>query len=348
MPLLGDLRLLQRLVAAREVGAGVLPVAIEEQAVEPPVQVVVVRHVAPRAMRRVVLVDAAPRSRRGPLRSAGDGMALGVRHHVQRQHVDDVVDAASVRHQPAVHVGLAHRQRRVEHQPADRPCIARWRCRPPARNRPARRSWFAVRRASAPSAGRRDKSPQDGVKGPPHRSLPFSRTEKLQWRKSGRVRQNCSWCQFTARKITEALVPPKPKLLDSAQSILRSCAVLATRSITLSRLGCVQIQRRRRHAVAHREDREHRLDRAGRAEQMPGRRLGGRHRQPPSPRRRTPVPPPPAPDRRPAASRCRARSRTGSGPASIRPLRSAARMERTAPSWPSAGAVMWKASPDMP
>ena len=29
------------------------------------------------------------------------------------------------------------------------------------------------------------------------------------------------------------------------------------------------------------------------------------------------------------------------GPAAMPPLRSAARIERTAPSWPSAGAVMW-------
>ena len=58
VPLLGGLRLLQRLVAAREVGAGVLPVAVEEQAVEPAVQIVVVRDVALRAGGRIVLVDA--------------------------------------------------------------------------------------------------------------------------------------------------------------------------------------------------------------------------------------------------------------------------------------------------
>ena len=35
-----------------------------------------------------------------------------------------------------------------------------------------------------------------------------------------------------------ALVPPKPKLFDSANRIRRSWATFATRSITLSRLGC--------------------------------------------------------------------------------------------------------------
>src|SRR3954464_2002295 len=41
--------------------------------------------------------------------------------------------------------------------------------------------------------------------------------------------------QGAARKTMLALVPPKPKLFDSATSIGRSCADLATRSIGLSR-----------------------------------------------------------------------------------------------------------------
>ena len=59
--LLRRLRLVDRLVAAREIGAGILPVAIEEEAVEPAVQVVVVRRVAPRAARGVELRDATHR-----------------------------------------------------------------------------------------------------------------------------------------------------------------------------------------------------------------------------------------------------------------------------------------------
>ena len=39
------------------------------------------------------------------------------------------------------------------------------------------------------------------------------------------------------RKIMLAFVPPNPKLFDSAALIRRSCAVWATRSIGLSRLG---------------------------------------------------------------------------------------------------------------
>ena len=45
--LLGELRLLE-VGALREVGAGILPVAIEEEVVDGAVDVVVVRHVAPR------------------------------------------------------------------------------------------------------------------------------------------------------------------------------------------------------------------------------------------------------------------------------------------------------------
>ena len=87
----------------------------------------------------------------------------------------------------------------------------------------------------------------------------------------------------------------------------RSCAVCATRSITALAARVVQVQRRRRHVVAHRENREDRLDRARR------RRAGGRSptwsrtSRALRPRRRTGAPPPPAPGRRRAASRCRGR-----------------------------------------
>ena len=49
--LLGELGLLQ-VAPWREIGAGILPVAIEEEVVDGAVDVVVVRHVAPRASRR--------------------------------------------------------------------------------------------------------------------------------------------------------------------------------------------------------------------------------------------------------------------------------------------------------
>ena len=74
VPLLRDLRFFQRFVAAPEVGARVLPVAIQEQAVQPSVQVVVVRDVAPCAAGAVQLVEASPRQSHGR-RSSQDRMA---------------------------------------------------------------------------------------------------------------------------------------------------------------------------------------------------------------------------------------------------------------------------------
>ncbi len=149
MPFLGDLRLFQRLVAAREVGAGILPVAVEEQAVQPPVQVVVVRHVALRATRGIVLVEAAPKHAEGGA-DAGDGVAGGIRHHVPRQRFDHVVDAAAVRDQPTVHVGLTQRQRRVQHKPANRPFDFGSQCRLRCQIQAARHSWSAAHWANAP------------------------------------------------------------------------------------------------------------------------------------------------------------------------------------------------------
>ena len=117
--LLGRLRFLQRLVAAAEIGAGVLPVAIEEQAVQPATEVVVVRHVAERPRRRIVLVDAT--LQQAQCRSQpSDRQAVGIRREVADQHVEHVVDAARVGRQRAVHVALADRERRVQHQPAHR------------------------------------------------------------------------------------------------------------------------------------------------------------------------------------------------------------------------------------
>ena len=49
MALLGELRVVERLVRVLEIGAAILPVGVEEQRVEPPVEIVVMRDVAARA-----------------------------------------------------------------------------------------------------------------------------------------------------------------------------------------------------------------------------------------------------------------------------------------------------------
>jgi hypothetical protein len=120
--LLGELRGLQRLVAAREIGAGILPVAIQEQAVEPAVEVVMVGHVALRARCWVVLVEAPPQIGQSHAQP-GDRMAVRLRHHVHAEHVEQLVDRAVERHQRAVHVVFGEMQRGIEHQPAHRAAV---------------------------------------------------------------------------------------------------------------------------------------------------------------------------------------------------------------------------------
>ena len=66
MALLGELRLVERLIGRLEIGAGILPVGVEEERVEPAVEIVVVRDVAPRAAARIELLQVAGEPRRGP------------------------------------------------------------------------------------------------------------------------------------------------------------------------------------------------------------------------------------------------------------------------------------------
>ena len=47
MPLLGELRVVERLIGIFEIGAAVLPVGIEKKRVELPVEIIMMRHVAP-------------------------------------------------------------------------------------------------------------------------------------------------------------------------------------------------------------------------------------------------------------------------------------------------------------
>ena len=64
MPLLRRLRVVERLAGVFEIGAGILPVGIEEEIVEARVKVVVTGDVAPRVPAVVALVQAAKRHAR--------------------------------------------------------------------------------------------------------------------------------------------------------------------------------------------------------------------------------------------------------------------------------------------
>ena len=56
MPLLGELRVVERLSGVLEIGAAILPVGVEEERVEPAVEIVVMRDVAARALARIELL----------------------------------------------------------------------------------------------------------------------------------------------------------------------------------------------------------------------------------------------------------------------------------------------------
>ncbi len=69
MALLGELGVVERGVGGLEIGAAILPVGVEEQGIEPAVEVVVVRHVAARALARIELGEAAGEEAQQELRA---------------------------------------------------------------------------------------------------------------------------------------------------------------------------------------------------------------------------------------------------------------------------------------
>ena len=81
----------------------------------------------------------------------------------------------------------------------------------------------------------------------------------------------------SARNASVALVPPKPNEFDSAARIVILRATQRHEIEIALRIASNEVRRRRRDLVAHREHGEHRLDAAGRAEQVAGHRLGRRH-----------------------------------------------------------------------
>ena len=57
MPLLGELSIVERLLGTLEIAAAVLPVGVEEQRIEPAVEIVMMRHVVSRAAARIELLQ---------------------------------------------------------------------------------------------------------------------------------------------------------------------------------------------------------------------------------------------------------------------------------------------------
>ncbi len=114
MALLGELRLFQRLAVALEIGARILHVRVEEEAVEPPIEIVVPSDVEAGVLAIVALMEAAQCDAR--LVQHRDPAQPGVRAHIARAEREKVVEVAVRQFEAAVHVEFAERQLGVERQ----------------------------------------------------------------------------------------------------------------------------------------------------------------------------------------------------------------------------------------
>ena len=102
----------QRFIAARKIGAGILPVTVQEQRIEPAVQIVMMRDVPARAHRVVGLKNAAAAGSR-----ASRVFQLQHRHIMPDivatfsiSRLQHVMDAAIYRNNALVHIGFAEAQ----------------------------------------------------------------------------------------------------------------------------------------------------------------------------------------------------------------------------------------------
>ena len=112
VPLLGALRLLDVLAPGREVGAGVLALAVEEELVEGAREVVVVGDVGLRAPERVELLHAAQQEADRGCHQPARGRHAGL--DVRRAQVEEVPQIPFLQHEAAVDVGLGRRHLRVQ------------------------------------------------------------------------------------------------------------------------------------------------------------------------------------------------------------------------------------------
>ena len=108
--LLRGLRVVERLAGIFEIGAGILPVGVEEEVVQALVEVVVAGDIAPGAPPVVALVQAAKRDARFGQR-LHPGLTLELRK-VARAELQQVVKIALGDDEPSVHVEFAKRTAR--------------------------------------------------------------------------------------------------------------------------------------------------------------------------------------------------------------------------------------------
>src|SRR5439155_3038623 len=114
--LLGELSIVERLVGGFEIGAAVLAIRIEEQGVEPAVEIVMMRDVALRATARIELLQAAVKIADEPLRPGPQRRpaVASLRQHDAKY----VGNRAAFDDDAAVHIGFAEAQFGVDENAA--------------------------------------------------------------------------------------------------------------------------------------------------------------------------------------------------------------------------------------
>ena len=114
MALLGELGIVERRVRRFEIGAAVLLVGIEEEGIEPPVEIVVARDIVLRTAARIELLGMPDQIAQPPLQLGPARQYFGLIQQ-DRQRIGD---RAILDDEGAVHVDFAERQFRVEQNPA--------------------------------------------------------------------------------------------------------------------------------------------------------------------------------------------------------------------------------------
>ncbi len=112
VPLLGGLSVLERHGLVLEIGAGILPVAVEEQVVEVPVEVVMVGGVALGTAGGIVVPDAALNEPQ-PLAQARQ-LRPGRIVEIPQQNLEEIIDRSLLDEERAVHIGFADGECGVE------------------------------------------------------------------------------------------------------------------------------------------------------------------------------------------------------------------------------------------
>jgi hypothetical protein len=113
MPLLGELGVVEAGVRCFEIGAAVLLVGIEEEGIEPPVEIIMARDIVLRTVGRIELLGMPHQIAQPPLQLGPARQYLGL----VQQNRQRIRDRALLDDESALHVDFAQCQFRVEQDP---------------------------------------------------------------------------------------------------------------------------------------------------------------------------------------------------------------------------------------